>query len=411
MSRRAKGLSAATVQKAKPGRYFDGDGLVLTVRGPDSKYWSLRYRQGGKLREMGLGPASGRRAVTLEQARRNARDLYDQYKAGADPLATKNGRAAARANAILSPTFEKAACDYIEGHRSAWSNKVHADQWLVTLRDYAFPVIGRMPVADIEVAHIVEVLLPIWQTKNTTARRLRARLERVLGRATVLKQRDGLNPARWQENLDHLLPELSKTARVQKHHSAMGYEEIGDFMGELRAVDSVVARALEFTIRCAVRTNETRFARWSEIDLAKRQWIIPAEKMKMGVEHRVPLDDRCIEILQALVRDGGFVFQIDGVPIGQHEMLRLLQRDMKRRDATIHGFRASYRTWISEKTNFKREVAEISLAHGNKDRVEAAYARAEFREHRRQLSDAWGAFCSMPSSRPTGDVIAFGRGA
>jgi integrase len=347
----------------------------------------------------------------LAQARRLARDLYDQHKDGADPLASKAGsRAAARANAILAPTFEMATFAYIEAHRSGWSDGEVA-QWEQSLRDFAFPILGVMPVSTIDVPHIVAVLQPIWTSKATTARRVRGRIERVLGRATVLKQRDGLNPARWRENLDELMAKRSKAARVQQSHAMLRHDALGDFMIELRAVDGMIARGLEFCIRTATRTGETRFATWAEIDLTKREWIIPAAKMKMGIEHRVPLDDRCIEILQGLARNGDFIFQVDGEPLGSDDMLRLLQRDMKRRDATVHGFRATYRTWISEKTNFKREVAEVSLAHGNKDKVERAYQRAEFRAQRRQLSDAWGAFCSMPSVRPSGDVVAFGRSA
>jgi integrase len=414
MPRRAKGLSAAAVQKAKPGRYFDGDGLVLTVRGPEAKYWSLRYRKDGKLREMGLGPAAGRRAVTLAQARRLARDLFDQHRDGADPLATKAGsHAAARLNAIATPTFEKAALDYIEANRPAWSNKRHVEQWEQSLRDYAYPIIGQMPVGAVEVAHVEAVLKPIWNEKRTTASRVRGRIEKVLDRAKTLKQRSGENPAAWKGNLDSLLPKLSKVQRVQAHHAAMAFEVLGDFMTELRAIDGVVARALEFAVRTAARAGEVRFATWAEVDLAKRQWIVPAARMKMGIEHRVPLDARSIEILQELARtrNGDLIFQVDGESIGKDDMLQLLQRDMHRSDATVHGFRATFRTWIDEKTSFRREVAEISLAHGNRDRVERAYARATFTEQRRQLADAWGAFCDMPSSKPTGDVIAFGRGA
>jgi integrase len=413
MPRRAKGLSAAAVQKAKPGRYFDGDGLVLTVRGPDAKYWSLRYRKDGKLREMGLGPAAGRRGVTLAQARRLARDLFDQHKDGLDPLASKAGNhAAAGLNAITAPTFERAAIDYIEAHRSGWSDGETA-QWEQSLRDHAFPILGKMPVASIDVPHIVAVLEPIWVEKSTTARRVRGRIERILGRAKVMKQRSGENPARWEENLKELMAKRAKAARVPQHHAMMHYDEIGDFMIELRTIDGVVARCLEFAVRCAARAGEVRFATWAEVDLAKREWTVPAARMKMGIEHKVPLDARSVEILQELARtrDGDFIFQIDGEPIGKDDMLQLLQRKMRRRDATVHGFRATYRTWIDERTSFKREVAEISLAHGNRDKVEAAYARAAFREQRRQLADAWGAFCDMPSVRPSGDVIAFGRGA
>jgi integrase len=408
MPRQAKGLTAAKVKNAKPGKYFDGRNLKLLVRSEGSKSWSFVFTRDGKKREMGLG--SVRQGVTLAKARELARAALEQHLTGIDPLAVKKGgRAAARANAILSPNFEKCALDYIEAHRSAWSNKVHAEQWEQSLRDYANPVIGRMTVGDIKVAHIVSVLTPLWLTKPTTARRLRGRIEKVLGRAKALGLRDGPNPAAWKENLDALLPKLSKVQRVQKHHAAMPYETLGDFMAELRAIDGVAARALEVTVRCAVRTSDTRLATWAEVDLAKRVWVVPAPRMKMGVAHWVPLDDRSVAILQELAqtRNGEFIFQIDGAPLSEDKLLRLLQCDMNRPDATVHGMRASFRTWCSERTSFPREVAEISLAHGNKDKIEAAYDRAEFREHRRQLATMWGEFLAKPSSRPAGDVVAF----
>jgi integrase len=422
MPRQARGLSAAKVKNAKPKngkpvKLFDGRNLKLLVRSEGSKTWSFVYTRDGKKREMGLG--SVRQGVTLAKARELARAALEQHLTGIDPLVAKTSRRAAHANAVTAPTFLKAAGDYIDAFRSGWADG-EAEQWEQSLRDYALPTLGAMPVASIDVPHIVAVLQPIWVEKSTTARRVRGRIERVLDRCTTLNQRTGLNPARWRANLDTLLPKRSKAARVQKSHPAMDYRNLGDFMAELRAVNSVKARALEFTIRCAVRAGETRLARWSEIDWAQREWTLSAARMKMGIEHRVPLDDRSIEILQEMfrTRHGDLIFQVDGAELGEDDMLQLLQRNLKYipgvspcdklgRTASVHGFRATYKTWCDERTHFSKRVVEISMAHGNADKVEDAYSRAEFREYRRQLADAWGAFCSMPSGRPAGDVVAF----
>ena len=410
MPRRAKGLTAAAVQKTKvPGRYFDGDGLVLTVRGPESKFWSLRYRQGGKLREMGLGPAVGRRAVSLAAARRQARDYFDQHKDGDDPLATKQGsRSAARANAALSPSFEKAALDYIEAHRSSWSNQKHAEQWTQSFRQYVFPRIGALPVADIVVAHVESVLLPIWNEKPTTARRIRGRIERVLGAAKAKGLREGENPARWLENLDALLPKLSKNQRVKHHHKAMSYSKLGDFMTELRAIDSAIARALEYTILTCARSNEVLSATWREIDWAARLWRVPPERMKAGIEHEVPLSERAIAILRQMQEQscGEFIFQIGGSPLPKDEMLRLLQRDLKCPDATVHGMRSAFADWRAEQTRYSSEVAEAALAHTVADKVKAAYQRTDFFDRRRQLMDEWSEFCAMPSRKGSAKIVA-----
>jgi integrase len=410
-----KRLTAATVKHAKPGKYFDGDNLKLLVKSERAKSWSFVYTPhggDGKKREMGLG--SIRQGVTLAKARQAARDALDLHLTGVDPLSVKQSRRAAHANAITAPTFLKAAADYIEAQRSGWADG-EAEQWEQQFRDYAFPILGAMPVADIAVAHVKAVLQPIWVDKYETARRVRSRIEKVLGCCKTLNQRTGDNPAAWKENLENLLPKRSKAQRVKKkNHAAMPYRDLGDFMIELRAVDGVIARALEFTIRCAARAGETRLATWAEIDQAKREWVVPAERMKKGVEHRVPLDDRSIAILQEMfqTRRGDFIFQVDGAELGEDDMLRLLQRGLKRPGATVHGMRATFKTWVQEKaSSYPNDVSEMALAHGNKDATEAAYARAEFREQRRQLAEAWGAFCSAPSIRPTGTLLDFSRRA
>ena len=429
MPKRARGLTAVGVQKAKVGKYCDGSGLWLTVRAPDAKYWSFRFKPpGGKLREMGLGAACGPRAVSLAEARRKARDLFDDlHRNGLDPLAIKTGsRAAKRANAILSPDFRKVAIDYIEAHRAGWTNQDHANQWLSSLTDYAFPVIGSVPVADIEVAHIESVLLPIWNEKPTTARRLRGRVEKILGRAKVLGLRAGANPASWRENLDALLPKLSKDQRTQQHHNALPYREIGDFLTRLRAVKpaaktgisaeeqrrretamAVTARALEFTILCAARANETLGARWDEIDFEQRLWTVPGSRTKTGLEHAVPLSARAVEILRECEkqRSGDFVFQIDGKPLTKDAMLRLVQYDLKRRDATVHGFRSTFADWRAERTNYPSEVAEAALGHADANKVRSAYQRTTFFDLRKQLMTEWAAYCGKPSIKDSGKKV------
>ena len=412
MPRQAKGLTAAKVKNAKPGKYYDGRCLMLLVRSEGSKSWAFVYtaKSTGKKRTLGLG--SLRQGVTLAMARERARDALELHLTGVDPLESKKGggRHAARASAIAAPTFARMAGDYIEANRSGWAEG-EAEQWEASLRDHVLPVLGAMPVADVDVSQVVKVLEPIWTSKATTARRIRSRIERILGRAAALKLRQpGPNPAQWAA-LKEILPRRSRADSVPQHHPMMSYAELGDFMVELRAIDSTVARALEFTIRCAARAGEVRFATWGEVDVTNRLWTIPAERMKMGVEHKIFLDGRSLEILKErfAARHGEFIFQRDGAPLGKDDLLRFLQGETGRAGATVHGFRATYRTWIDEKTSTKHEVAEISLAHGSKDRVAAAYARGEFREQRRELSNLWGAFCSMPSVRPSGDVLDFAR--
>jgi integrase len=416
MPRRAKGITAALVGKAKPGRYGDGNGLYLTVRGPQAKFWSLRYVKAGRMREIGLGAACGRGAVLLSEARSKARELFDLHKSGIDPLADRaRGRSIARSLDARAVTFEQAAANFIEAHRASWRNPIHAKQWETTLRVYAYPIIGKMLVADIDVSAVTEVLTPIWNSKPETASRVRGRIESILGREKALGHREkgDENPAAWKDNLDAILPKRSKVARV-RHHAAMKYDEVGAFMAKLRGDDDTIARALEFCVVTCARTSEVLGARWGEIDLNERLWIIPPERMKGGREHRVPLSNRAIEILKQMqaVRLNSFVFPGRGEDAGLSAMVLLMRlRRMGYQHATVHGFRSCFRDWASERTNIANEVSEMALAHAVSDKVEAAYRRGDLLEKRFDLAEKWSAFCAQPPiNDDSGNVVPM-RGA
>jgi integrase len=408
MPRRAIGLSAAKVAKeATPGRYGDGAGLYLLVRSRTAKFWIFRYVRAGKMREIGLGSATGRAAVSLADARAKARDFYEIHKARRDPLTERNaGRTASAVAAAKATTFAEASGAYIAAQRTGWRNAKHATQWQATLATYAFPMIGKLPVQAVDTALVQKVLGPIWNEKPETARRLRGRIEKVLDYAKALGLRSGENPARWRGHLDVV---LTKRAKEQQHHAALPYAEIGDFMGSLRAEEGTAARALEFTILCAARTSEVLNARWSEIDLAEKLWTVPGERMKAGKEHKVPLSARAIAILQQMPRDGDFVFsgRSPDRPLSNMVFLMLLRR-VGRGDLTAHGFRSSFRVWCAEQTNFPSDVAEAALAHTISDKVVAAYVRTTFFDRRRQLMNAWAAYCGKPSVKRSAEVLPIG---
>jgi integrase len=362
MPRRAKGLSAAKVAKAGPGRYGDGAGLYLLVRTPEAKYWIFRYVKAGRVREMGLGPASGRAAVSLADARKKARIFHDIHRDGRDPLEERNaGRALQAAEAAKAVSFSEAANRYIDAHHAGWRNAKHAAQWRSTLVTYVEPVFGPLPVNQIDTGLVLKVLEPVWTAKPETASRLRGRIASILDWAKARGYRQGENPAHWRGHLNNLLPARSKVRRV-KHHAALPYAEIGSFVADLHEQDGIAARALEFLILTAARTGEVIGARWSEIDLADRLWIIPGERTKTGKEHRVPLSPRLIDILEHVPRDGDRVFELSNMAF-----LMLLRR-MGHSSITTHGFRSSFRDWCAERTNFPSEVAEMALGHAVGDK-------------------------------------------
>jgi integrase len=385
-------------QANAPGYYGDGGGLVLRVSDSGSKVWLYRYKAHGRVREMGLGPI---RDVSLAEARDAAREARRLRRTGVDPIDAKRERkAAAQLDAARTVTFAQCAAAYMENHRSSWTNPKHAAQWETTLRTYAYPVFGNLPVAAIDTALVVKVLDPIWSEKPETAGRLRGRIEAVLDFTKVRGYRDGENPARWKGHLSNALPALRKVRKV-KHHAALPYAEIGSFIADLRQREGGAAAALEFAILTAARTAEAIGARWSEIDMAEGIWTVPAERMKADVEHRVPLSRQALEVLRRMepqkVNDVIFSGQKPGRGLSNMALLMMLRR-MERDDITAHGFRSTFRDWAAERTAFAREVVEMALAHKVANKVEAAFLRSELFDKRRLLMQQWGDFCDQPSA-------------
>jgi integrase len=301
---------------------------------------------------------------------------------------------------VRSVTFEKAAEELIAAHEVGWKNAKHRQQWRNTLKVYAYPVLGNLPVANVDTEAVLAVLKPIWETKPETASRLRGRLEAVLSWAKARGLRSGDNPAQWRGHLDALLPKRTKVRRV-KHHPALPYTEVPAFMAKLRARNGITPRCLEFVVLTAVRTGEAIGARFSEFDLAAKTWRIPGERMKAGAEHRVPISDRAVSIIKemAKTRVGPYVFPglKDGQPISNMAMLMML-RDM-RPGITTHGFRSSFRDWAGEETSHPHDICEAALAHTRRDKSHAAYQRRDLLEKRRRLMAEWAAFCAGPVGR------------
>ena len=378
------------------GRYSDGGGLVLQISKWGTKSWAFRYRRevGGRVRDrhMGLGPVH---ALSLADARERARECRGLLLRGRDPIEERKAqRQAQLLEAARALTFKACAEQYVAAHEAAWRNAKHRAQWSSTLAAYAYPVIGELAVPSIDTALVLKCLEPIWKKKPETAKRLRGRIESILSWAAARGSRAGDNPARWKGHLDKLLAAPGKM-RAVKHHPAMPYAELPQFMSKLRASDDATARALELTILTALRTSEVIGAAPAEVDLAAKVWTVPAVRMKQRREHRVPLSKRALEILGALPREGEFVFlgRREGKPLSNMAMLKLLER-MKRDEATVHGFRSTFRDWAAETTGYPNHVVEMALAHAVGDKVEAAYRRGDLFEKRRRLMDEWGRYCS-----------------
>jgi integrase len=341
---------------------------------------------------MGLGPLH---TISLAEARAKARECRKLLLEGLDPIeARKVKHAEARLAAASAMTFKECGEAYIASHRAGWKNPTHAQQWPNSLESYVYPVLGSLPVQAIDVGLVMKVLEPMWTETTETASRVRGRIESILDWATARGYRQGENPARWRGHLENLLPRKSKVQQVE-HFVALPYAELVNFIVELRQQQAVAARALEFTILTAARTGAVIGAQWSEVNLAERLWIIPAERMKAGREHRVPLCDRAIEILNEMLelREGDFVFPGGRArrPISNAAMVRVLRR-MGRKDLTVHGFRSTFSDWCSERTNFPAEVREMALAHAVGNKVEEAYRRGDLFQKRRDLMDAWARY-------------------
>ncbi len=395
MPKLAAELSAIEVGRlTTPGYHRVGGvtGLILQVVETGARSWILSVTVGGKRREIGLG---GYPTVTLAGAKEAARIARIKIKDGIDPVQDARARrselAAARAAAM---PFREAAAAYIAAHETGWKNAKHAAQWGATLETYAFPIIGKIVVADIETSHVMRVLEPIWTTKTETASRLRGRIESILGWATVRGYRKGDNPARWRGHLDTLLPARGKVQKVE-HHAALSYKELSGFILALQKQAGMGARCLEFVILTAARSGEARGATWAEIDLDAAVWTIPATRMKAEKEHRIPLSDSALAILTALPRMAGtdLVFpNTKNAPLSDMTLTAVLRRMAV--DVTAHGFRSTFRDWAGETTAYPREVIEHALAHQLKDKAEAAYARGSLFDKRRRLMGDWAKFCS-----------------
>jgi integrase len=442
MPRQTKRLTDLKVKRiTASGLYADGDGLYLKVTGAGTKsylyryktvaamsaagapYWdrdtnAIRLSAGGKPKTvwMGLGAASvapGDGRVTLADARAKAAELRHQRWLGNDPMAAKRAaKIAARLEAAKSITFKDCTSKYIAAHGASWRSEKHRQQWDNTLRDYAEPVLGNLPVGTIETAHVLRVLEPIWTTKTETATRIRGRIEQILDWARVHGYREGENPARWRGHLDKLLARPSKVMK-HEHHAALAYDDMPAFMVKLRAEEGTAARALEFLILTVGRTGEVIGARKPEFDTDKAMWTVPTERMKAGREHRVPLSKAALALAEeAMQDDPEFLFpgRRAKTPISNMAMSMLMRR-MGYEDFTVHGFRSTFRDWAAERTSYPREVAEMALAHIVSDETESAYFRSDMIEKRRRLAEEWSKWCSRPAKAAGHNVVSIGSKA
>lgn len=417
MSKILKALSPIFISKTKtPGLYADGGGLYLQVSESRAvarkvvKSWLFRFKLAGRARAMGLGSVD---TFSLAEVREKARECRKLLDDKIDPIEARNAQRSRQAlDAAKSLTFAQCAATYIDAHRKGWRNAKHADQWKNTLATYADPVLGALPVQAVDTGLVMKVLEPIWHEKTETATRLRGRIESILDWAKTREYRTGDNPARWRGHLENLLPARSKVQAVE-HHAALPYSEIGDFMAKLREQEGIAALALEFVILTAARTGEAIGATCSELDLDGKLWTVPAERMKAGREHRVPLSPRTVKLLEELreIRTGEFVFpgRQATKPLSNMAMLALLKR-MGRADLTAHGFRSTFRDWCAEQTNYPHELAEMALAHSVADKVEAAYRRGDLFEKRRRLMADWARFCQQPAQSQGRKVVPIGKG-
>ncbi len=396
MARTTNRLTARTVQTLKkPGRHADGGGLYLSISPDGSRrrwVYLFRWRNPGevgpgKLREMGLGSVS---SVSLAEARTKAADARKLILEGRNPIE-------ARAPERGTPTFREMADEVIAALEPGWKNPKHRDQWRMTLTEYCKPI-RATPVDAVTTDQVVQILRPLWARAPETASRLRGRIEKVLDAAKAKGTRSGENPARWRGHLDNLLPKRRKLTRG--HHKAVAYADMPDFMAQLREKGSIGASCLEFVILTAARSGEGIGARWSEIDLDRGTWTVPGERMKAGRQHRVPLSLRALEVVLQMeaMRQSEFVFpgSRPGRPLSSMA-LEMVMRRLKV-DATVHGFRSTFRDWAAEQTSATREVAEAALAHVLENKVEAAYRRSDLFEKRRSLMEQWADYCVAKSA-------------
>jgi integrase len=403
-------LTAKRIERLKGtvGRYPDGLGLYLCVKTPHTNVgWYYRYEcaddrvgREGKRRDrwMGLGALH---TFTLKEARQRAREQRQLRADHVDPIDHRRARrAAAVAKKAATITFREAAERYFNQHESAWRNAKHRQQFLSSLKTYARPILD-MAVSDIDTAAVLRCIEPHWLTKTETMSRTRGRIERVLDWAKVRGFRSGDNPASWRGHLVEVLPGRSRVQKVE-HHPAPHYTEVPGIVAKLREREGVAARALEFGILCAARAGEIFNAVWSEVDLAERVWVVPANRMKGGREHRVALSQRAIDLLRDLPREAGndhvFIGSRPGARLADQGMTQVLRR-IGRTDISVHGLcRACFKTWATERSRFPNEVVELALAHAVGDKTERSYLRGTALQRRYALAEAWAGFISTPAT-------------
>lgn len=371
----------------KPGRYTDDQtkGLHLWIRSDSAKYWIFRYTISGQRKSLSLGAFPN---ISLKVARKRAIECRSKVNQEVCPLDERKALKSPK-NRSLSPLFSEFALKYIERMRPQWRNHKHAEQWISTIKSYAFPFIGSLRLDEIDTNHIQSVLMPIWLDKPETASRLRGRIESILSAAITSQHRLGPNPATWNGHLENLFPTHKPS---DKHHAALDYREIPAFMAKLRSLDSISALALEFTILNASRTGEVLLGQWTEVDSGL--WTIPASRMKSGKQHQVPLCSRSIEILNNAKKtdpDSVYFFANGNKPLSNMAMLMLARR--LKPGLTVHGFRSTFRDWVAEETDHRPDVAEMALAHSIGNRVEAAYRRGKLLDKRKILMEDWQNFC------------------
>lgn len=396
MGRTIHKLTARQVTSlATPGYYADGGNLYLQIAKGGSKSWIIRYSFAGRKRDYGAGSV---RDVPLARAREKAVAVRALLSEGVDPMEHRNA-AKTRGNNM---TFAACAEAYIEANRHGWKNGRQAEQWTNSLETYALPTIGKKDVRSITTAHVMDILKPIWTTKNETASRVRGRIESILSYARVSGYREGENPATWRGHLDNLLPKPSKVKKV-RHHAALPYPELPAFFAALQNREGIAAVALQFTILTCARNTEVTQAIYPEFDLEAARWTIPAERMKAGRVHRVPLSAPALAIVREMPRLSRTetVFpNPSGEPLSENGMMSLLNR-MGFGKYTVHGFRSTFRDWAAEMGNHPSELAEMALAHTIGDKVEAAYRRGDLFQKRVALADDWAAYCLSASSATT----------
>jgi integrase len=387
-----QGFTNALVKNLKqPGRYTDAQtkGLNLQVKRGGGKYWTYRYSHDGKRADLSLGAYPD---VSLKEARERAvRARAGLITDGAPPKPRKAPNTPeARPDC---PRFREFAAECIESKSAEWRNDKHTAQWRSTIDQYANPVLGNMPIDRIDTDDVLKVLTPLWRQKTETASRVRGRIEWILAVAITKKLRPSPNPAAWRGHLETILPKPKKIKPI-RHHAALPYDQIPALIKRLHDIDSPVALALEFLILNASRTSEITGAMRNEVS-KDGLWIVPASRMKAAREHRVPLGRRSMEIIHTaeyLGRDSLFIYSSKGRPLSNMAMAMLLRR-LGYLEATIHGFRSAFRTWVAEETEHSNEVAEMALAHTIGNKVEAAYRRGDLLARRREMMRDWENYC------------------